>query len=107
MRYLLLLFPMIAYAGEEHDYHHNAPRSTMNLSIDGNNTALSLAASQVQFDWATTRWQAGIGMGNYSSSTSLAVGVGKKFCQKCPLVNGTIGKSDGKTGTGIGLNFRF
>ena len=38
---------------------------------------------------------------------AVSMGIGKRFCEKCGLFNGSIGIEGSKLGIGAGYNFRF
>lgn len=66
--------------------------------------ALGLAASQHNFDWHTTKWQASIGVGYYDTSEAISAGIGKKWGDI--LINGSVG-CDSRCGGGAGVTWRF
>ena len=93
-----------------HDNDH-APTITNNYTTinnyDTKGTALAIATSQIQFDSTTYQTQVGIGAGSFDGDTALSIGAAKRLCEKCPLVNGTIGMDGNKTGGGVGATWRF
>jgi len=117
MKYLILLIPIIAFAGERHhEPMVNTPVVTSMAvpaippvtavpSLQG--TALGLAASQHQFDQSTYRWQASVAAGTYRNRNAYSLAIGKRLCTACGLLNGSIGTENGATGGGIGYSWNF
>lgn len=105
-KYLLLfLLSTPVYASNYH--HHHEPTNTGNAapSNTGNGIALSLATAQQHFDFGTHSWQGSIGAGTFDSDAAISFGVAKRLDRV--LVNGSVGFESGKTGVGIGVNWRF
>ena len=100
--YILLFIPCIAFA------HENVVNNTTNVAnnyTDG--TALAIASSQLQFDSSTYQTQVGVGAGNYNGNSAISIGIGKRFKESGPLLNGSIGNDGSHTGVGVGATWRF
>ena len=67
--------------------------------------ALAIAMSQLSFDWSTRAYQAGVGLGSYDDLDSIAVGFGKRVDRM--LINGSVGRENGKYGYGFSVNWHF
>ena len=85
-------------ASERH--HHNVTNI-----MESKGTALAIAGSQCHFDLNTQGLQGCAGFGKYDGSSSSVIGIGKRIDNM--LINGTIGREDGHSGVGLGLNFKF
>lgn len=97
MKYLIFLFPLIAWADNSHHVKYiNTPTS---------GTALGIANAQLNFDKGTYGWQWSAGAGFYDDSEAVSFGMGKRYGNT--LINGTIGSEDGKTGFGVGISGKF
>ena len=114
---LLLLVPVISFAGPNNSTTDNSVTTNNYYSTEGsvittNNTvvsgvALSIAASQHQFDFGTYSWQGSVALGSYEERTAFSFGVAKRLCKDCMMLNGSFGVEEGKVGYGAGLNWRF
>ncbi len=118
---VLSLLSTSVYADRWHHEHENVTNVTEVTEITENITevtensyntteqadgvALAIANSQLNFDWATNDYQAGIGLGTWDDTDAVSFGVGKRF--KGVLLNGSIGREGNKYGAGVGVNFRF
>lgn len=69
--------------------------------------ATGMSAAQIHMDYGTYKYQAGIGFGSYGGSEAVSIGFGKRFCEKCGLINGSVSRESNKTGFGLGYNWRF
>ena len=95
---ILLLLSMPVFAGS---YEKTI------TTIETRGTALGIAAAQHQFDMGTYSWQGSVAVGGYDSEHAISLGLGKRKCRKCPMVNGSIGIENGEIGYGAAVNFRF
>ena len=90
--------------------HKQPPTEDPTDVITTNNSsgaALGIATGQHQFDLGTYSWQGSVAVGNYDSESAISLGIGKRICKNCPLINGSIGIEDGKAGFGAAVNWRF
>jgi hypothetical protein len=67
--------------------------------------ALSAAADQHHFDWATNKWQASAGVGQSESEQALSVGAAKRY--GALLFTGAIQQGSGARSLGMGVTGRF
>ncbi len=120
MKYLILLFPLVAFAGERHHevtvaspVISQVPVSTESTitNYSATNTylgvALGISASQLNFDHSTYSLQGAVGVGAYDGSEAVSIGLAKRVCKKCGLLSGSAGVERGKVGVGAGWSFRF
>ncbi len=118
MKYLILLFPLVAFAGERH--HEVTVASPVIQSVSTESTitnysstntysgvALGISASQLNFDHSTYSLQGAVGVGAYDGSEAVSIGLAKRVCKKCGLLSGSAGVERGKVGMGAGWSFRF
>ena len=107
-KYLILfLLATPVYASNWH-HHHDQPTTnttTNNTVINNEGVALAIAKAQHHFDFGTHSWQGSIGVGTFDSESAISFGVAKRLDRV--LVNGSVGFEDGKTGAGVGINWRF
>lgn len=101
------ILPCLAQAHTENDQPTVQETVIRNSYYQVSGVALAIANSQLQFDSTTYQTQLGVGAGNFDGSNALSVGVAKRFCEHCPLVNGSIGQEGDKTGVGVGFTLRF
>jgi len=106
MKYLLLIIPIIAFAGERH-HEHDVTNITNVSQYSVSGISLGIAASQHHFDASTYHLQGSVGIGAYNGSNALSIGLGKRFCKGCGLVNGTFGIEGDKTAIGAGWSFQI
>ena len=111
-KYILALFLMTGAAFA--DNNHGATfitEVTENTFVTNTTTeqaagvALAIAASQHNFYLETNDWQASIGLGSYDNQGAASFGIAKRL--KGVLVNGSVGRSNGATGYGLGASLRF
>jgi len=97
-----ILFILLISANANADYYHNY--KIPDVSVEGNGTALSIAAAQHSFYWGTDRWQASLGMGTYNNDGAVSFGMGKMY--DGILINFSIGGTEsGKYGGGVGFTW--
>ena len=78
---------------------------TNHTTEQADGVALAIANGQLNFDFATNDYQAGIGLGSFDGEDAVSVGIGKRL--NGVLLNGSIGREGNKYGYGIGANWRF
>lgn len=103
---LIAFMPMLAMA------HDDQPIQSINnisnvTNIYNSGAALAISTAQLQFDSTTYQTQVGVGVGSFDGSSAVSLGVAKRLCERCPLLNGSVGLEDGKTGMGAGATWRF
>ena len=84
---------------------HDRYQPTIINNYDSEGTALAIAKAQHNFDWSTGKWQGSVGLGSFDNTDAISFGMGKRVGQT--LLNGSIGRENGKYGYGIGVNWRF
>jgi len=102
----VIFFVMLAdvYATE---YHHVyiGQSDTPTNAVNQDGVALGIAMSQLGFDWGTSSYQAGVGVGSFDTNDAISIGLGKRVDRV--LLNGSIGREGNKYGYGFGVRFHF
>ena len=91
----------VVNASERH--HHDIYNITN--TTESNGTALAIAASQHQYDLSSDKWQLSAAGARFDGSEALSFGIGKGY--QGGLINGSIGREDGKTGVGVGFSWKL
>lgn len=73
--------------------------------LDIKGIALSIATSQHHFDFGTHTLQGSLSTGFYDDKEAVSFALAKRFDRI--LLNASFGVEQGKSGLGIGLNWRF
>lgn len=99
---LILIISVFANIAYSHDNHQS---SSVTNVYNSQGVALAIATAQIHPEVGTSKWQFGAGLGSYGNTSAITVGIGKRVGKV--LINGTLGTENGKTGLGVGVNFRF
>ena len=97
--YLALAVIGWAQASERYDI------TNITNNYDVNGTALAIAASQHQYDLSSDKWQLSAAGARFDGSEALSVGIGKGY--QGGLINGSVGRQNGKTGVGVGFSWKL
>lgn len=114
---LILIFlvgPAFAggYVIEKHYHEHNYYIDTEELELtiaNGLNevAALTIASSNVNFDYGTYNTQLAVGVGQVGNESSVVVGFAKRGRQLDILFSATYANIDGEHGFGLGATWRL
>lgn len=111
----ILLVIAIEVAADKITHNYYPAESTVNTTtiVNANDAvmnqqaAMGIAFAQHHPSSLTMDWQGSVGWGYFEGEQAISAGIAKKWCDDCPLINGTIGATDDYIGVGAGVNFRF
>jgi len=103
---LFIALPFNAFADDPHyGDRYKAPQVINNYT---GCDPVANAGNEIHFDSSTYALQLGAGFATCENREGGKISFGQRLCENCPLINGSIGKEDGKDAYyGIGVSVKI
>lgn len=102
--------PVINKHYHTHNHYYDIDTEDLELTISEGMrelAALTIASSNVNFDYGTYSTQLGVGLGQVGDQGSVVLGIAKRSRSVDVLISATYANIDGDHGVGIGATWRL
>lgn len=98
---IMAIIPQCVKASERHHHEITNVTNVSNQYVSDGSLALAMAASGMNASSGTGHTQILLSGGYMDSENAGILGIAKRFCESCPLLQGSIGTVNGETGYGV------